>query len=242
MMIMAGDIKITEVKDFDLKDGYIVDGFPYNGYAGSIAAESMVRTSEFEFAGFMDSSSFPPVSIVRDGIPNYPVGIFVNEKLKVAIFLSHLRLPDSFSKDIAASILQYAKKHRCKQIISSMKMARTSESPKEISAIGSTDNARNTIKKLRMDITLNATMPGIPEMLLVQGRFSDQDVIVLLFSEKSNKGTDLENGAKLCLTMGTLIPNLPCNLKLINSETVKVERMIKKTQKDSRHINDRMYG
>jgi len=238
---MTEDIKITEVKDFDLKDGYIVDGFPYNGYAGSIAAESRVRTSEFEFAGFMDSSSFPPVSIVRDGIPNYPVGIFVNEKLKVAVILFHLRLPDSFSKDIAASILQYAKKHHCKQIISSMKIMGT-KSSREISAIGSTDNARNVIKKLGMSVTLNATMPGIPGILLVQGRFSDQDVIVLLFSEKSSKGTDLENGAKLCLDMGTLIPNLPCNLKLIKSETVKVEKMIKKTQKDSMHINDRMYG
>ncbi len=236
------DIKIIEVKDFDLKDGYIVDGFSYNGYAGSIAAESMVRTSEFEFAGFMDSSSFPPVSIVRDGIPNYPVGIFVNEKLKVAVFLSHLRLPGSFSKDIATSILQYAKKHHCKQIISSMKMERTSESSREISAIGSTDNARNMIKKLGMNITLNATMPGIPGMLLVQGRFSVQDVVVLLFFEKSDKDMDLENGAKLCLAMGTLIPNLPCNLKIINSETVKAEKMIKKTQKDSKHINDRMYG
>ena len=93
-----------------------------------------------------------------------------------------------------------------------------------------------------MNVTLNATMPGIPVILLVQGRFSNQDVIVLLFSEKSNKGTDLENGAKLCLAMGTLIPNLPCNLKLMNSETIKVEKMIKKTQKDSKHINDRMYG
>jgi len=202
----------------------------------------MVITSEFEFAGFMDSSSFSPVSIVRNGIPNYPVGIFVNERLKVEVFLSHLRLPESFSKEIAASILQYAKKHNCRQILSSMKMERTSESSREISAIGSTDSARNAIKKLGLDITLNATMPGIPGMLLVQGRFSDQDVIVLLFSEKSNKGTDLENGAKLCLAMGTLIPNLPCNLKLINSETVKVEKMIKKTQKDSKHINDRMYG
>ena len=241
-MIMTGDIKITELRDFDLKDGYIVDGFPYNGYAGSIAAESMVRTSEFEFAGFMDSNSFPPVSIVRDGIPNYPVCIFVNEKLKVAVFLSHLHLPDSFSKEIATSILQYAKKHNCKLVISSMKMTWASKSSKEISAIGSTSNARDRIKKLGMDIVLNATMPGIPGILLVQGRFSNQDVIVLLFSEKSNENTDLEWGAKLCLTIGMLIPNLPCNLKLINSETVKVEKMIKKTQKDSKHINDRMYG
>ncbi|MFQ5440289.1 MAG: proteasome assembly chaperone family protein [Nitrosopumilaceae archaeon] len=239
---MKEDIKITEVKDFDLKDGYIIDGFPYSEYAGSIAAESMVRTTEFEFAGFMDSKSFPPVSIVRDGIPNYPVNIFVNEKLKVAVFLSHLKLPESFSKDIAAAILQYAKKHQCKQVISSMKVAGLPKNAKEISAIGSTINARNIIKKLGINITLNATMPGIPGILLVQGRFSSQDVIVLLFSERKNKNTDLEYGAKLCLTIGTLIPNLPCNLKLIQDEAIKVEKMIKKTQKESKHLEDAMYG
>ena len=238
---MTGDIKITEVKDFDLKGGYIVDGFPYDGYAGSIAAESMIRTLEFEFAGFMDSESFPPVSIIREGIPNYPVNIFVNEKLKVAVFLSHLHLPEPFSKEIATVILQYAKKHQCKQIISSMKITGI-EISKEISAVGSTDNARDVIRKLGMNIILNATMPGIPGILLVKGRFSNQDVIVLLFSEKSNRNTDLEYGAKLCLTMGMLIPNLPCNLKLIEDETVKVEKMIKQTQNELKTIKDTIYG
>lgn len=236
---MTYDIKITEVDDFDLKDGYIIDGFPYDSYAGSIAAESMVRTSNFEFVGFMDSKSFPPVTIVREGIPNYSVSIFVNKKLRAAVFLSHLHLPESFSKEIAAVILQFAKKHQCKLVISSMKISGAKIS-REFNAIGSTDNARDVIKKLGMDIILNATIPGIPGILLVEGRFSNQDVIVLLFSEK-NKNTDLEYGAKLCLTIGMLVPNLPCNLKLIQNETVKVEKMIKKTQKDSKDIYDSMY-
>jgi len=164
--------------------GYIIDGFPNDGHAGSIAAESMVRTSEFEFAGFMDSKSFPPVSIVREGIPNYPVSIFVSEKLKVAVFLSHLQLPESFSKEIATAILQYAQKHKCKQIISSMKINAV-KTEKEINALGNTDNARNVIKKLGMDTVSNTLIPGVPGVLLVQGRFSNQDVIVLLFSKKS---------------------------------------------------------
>jgi uncharacterized protein len=98
------------------------------------------------------------------------------------------------------------------------------------------------IKKIGIDITLNATMHGIPGMLLVQGRFSNQDVIVLLFTEKSVRNTDLAHGAKLCLTMGMLIPNIPCNPKLITIETAKVEKLIKKTQKDSKHLKNAMYG
>ncbi|MCJ8306888.1 MAG: PAC2 family protein [Nitrosopumilus sp.] len=238
---MGSNITITEIKDFDLKDGYIIDGFPYEGYAGSIAAESLVRTSNFEFAGFMDSDVFSPVSIIKDGVPNYPVSIFVNEKLKVAVFLSHFQLSESISKEIAAAILQYAKKHQCKQIISSMKVTGI-KIPNGIGAIASTDSARDMIKKIGIDITLNATMRGIPGMLLVQGRFSNQDVIVLLFTEKSVKSTDLAHGAKLCLTIGRLIPKLPCNLKIITNETAKVEKLIKKTQKDSKHLKNAMYG
>jgi len=238
---MGSNITITEIKDFDLKDGYIIDGFPYEGYAGSIAAESMVRTSDFELAGFMDSDVFSPVSIIKDGVPNYPVSIFVNKKLKVAVFLSHYQLSESVSKEIAAAILQYAKKHQCKQIISSMKVTGI-KIPNGIGAIASTDSARNVIKKMKIGITLNAAISGIPGMLLVQGRFSNQDVIVLLFSEKSAKSTDLAHGAKLCLTMGMLIPKLPCNLKLITDETTKVEKLIKKTQKDSKHLKNTMYG
>jgi len=53
---------------------------------------------------------------------------------------------------------------------------------------------------------------------------------------------NLEYGAKLCLSIGMLIPNLPCNLKLIEGEAVKVEKMIKQTQQESKNIKDAMYG
>ncbi|KAF6245200.1 PAC2 family protein [Nitrosopumilus sp. b2] len=234
-------IKITEIEDFDIKGGYVVDGFSYDGHAGSIAAESMIRTSDFKFVGFIDSDSFPSIGIIRDGIPTYPVNIFVNEKLKTAVIISHLLLSESFSRDIATSILEFARKHKCKQIISSMKF-REKKSSKDITAIGNTENARKILKKLEIGATLNATMPGIPGMLLVQGRFSNQDVIVLIYPDGKNENSDLEYGAKLCLTIGMLIPNLPCNLKLIEDETVKAEKMIKKTQKDTRNIKDVMYG
>lgn len=238
---MSNEIKITEIKNFDLKGGYVVDGFPHEGNAASIAAESMVRTSNFELAGYIDSELFPPISIIKEGVPNYPVSIFVNEKLKVAVFLSHLKVSESFSRDIATIILQYAKKHHCKQIISSMKIAGVSKNEKKAIAVCSTDKVKNTIKKLGMNFALNATIPGIPGMLLVQGRFSNQDVIVLLFSDNINKSTDLEYGAKLCLSISALIPNLSCNLKLISNEAIKAQKMIKKAQKDSKHIHSNMY-
>ena len=235
-------IEITEILDCDLKGGYVIDGFPNVGLAGSIAAESMTSTSDFKLAGFLNSADFPPISLVREGIPYYPVNIFVNEKLKVAVFLSHLSLPESFSRAIANAMLEYAKKHHCKKIISSIGMNPNPKVIKDIAAIGSTENARNEIKSLGIEMPLDLTIPGIPGMLLNQGRFSNQEVIVLLFFPKTEKSPDFESGAKICLTMGMFIPNLPCNLKIIKIESVKAENRIKKTQNDIKQIKDDIYG
>ncbi len=235
-------IEITELLDCDLEGGYVIDGFPNVGLAGSIAAESMTSTSDFKLAGFLNSVDFPPISLVRGGIPYYPVNIFVNEKLKVAVFLSHLSLPESFSRAIAKVMLEYAKKHHCKKIISTVGMVMNPKLTKDIAAIGSTENARNEIKSLGIEMSLDLTIPGIPGMLLNQGRFSNQGVIVLLFFPKTKNSPDFESGAKLCLTMGMFIPKLPCNLKIIKNESAKAEKRIKKTQKETEQIRDTIYG
>ncbi|MGD2107296.1 MAG: PAC2 family protein [Nitrosopumilaceae archaeon] len=238
---MDSSIEITEIKNFDLKNGYVVDGFPNLGLASGIAAESMTKTSDFQLAGYVDSKTFPSLSMVRDGLPNYPVSIFVNEKLKVAVFLSHLFFPEPFSRDISTAMIEYAKNHQCKQIISSMGMKRPTEIKKEIAAIGSTKAVRKKIKSLGIEMPSDLTIPGIPGMLLNKGRFSNQEVIVLLFFPKTKKSPDLEFGAKLCLTMGLFIPKLPCNLKIIRNESIKAEKLIKKTQRETKQLNDAIY-
>ena len=85
-------ISIREITPINIEGGYLIDGFPSTGYTSAIATESLINTSHFELAGFIDSDSFPPVSIIKNGKPNYPSRIFVNNNEKVAVFSSYLTL------------------------------------------------------------------------------------------------------------------------------------------------------
>ena len=105
-------IRIKELKPVNLEGGYLIDGFPSVGFSSAIATESMIHTSQFELVGIIDSDIFPPISIIKDGKPNYPTRIFVNEDLKVGVFLSYLTLDRSLYRTVAKTMLKWAKKHK----------------------------------------------------------------------------------------------------------------------------------
>jgi uncharacterized protein len=75
-------ITIKELRPLNLEGGYLIDGFPSVGYlidgfpsvgfSSVIATESMIHTSQFKLAGIIDSDIFPPISLIKDGKPNYP--------------------------------------------------------------------------------------------------------------------------------------------------------------------------
>ena len=79
----SNEINIKEFKKINLEGGYLIDGFPSVGFSSAIATESMIHTSQFELGGVIDSETFPPISVIKNGKPNYPSRIFVNEDLKM---------------------------------------------------------------------------------------------------------------------------------------------------------------
>ncbi len=84
--MISSKIIIKEFKEFNLKEGYLIDGFPSVGFTSAIATESIINTSQFKLGGIIDSENFPPISVIKEGKPNYPSRIFINEDLKVGIF------------------------------------------------------------------------------------------------------------------------------------------------------------
>ena len=236
---MSPKIRIRELKPLNLEGGYLIDGFPSVGFTSAIATESMIHTSQFELAGIIDSESFPPISVVKNGKPNFPTRIFVNEDLKVGIFLSFLTLDQSLHRVTAKTMLKWAKEHKIGLIVSSVAI-KSSNNDKEIIGIGSTDVARTKIKKSGLKILDHGTIPGIPGMLLNEGSMSKQDIIVIIF-HTDGKDPDFKSSAQLCMAISKLIPGASCNIPLLQKEAEKAEIVIKETQEESKHLKDSMY-
>jgi len=186
-------IRISEIKKINLEGGHLIDGFPSVGFTSAISTESMIHTSQFELGGVIDSEAFPPISVVKEGKPNFPTRIFVNEELKVGIFLSYLTLDQSLHRITAKTMLSWAKKHKIKLIVSSVAI-KSPNGDEEMMGIGSTDSARNKVKDAGLKVLEHGTVPGIPGMLLNEGSISGQDVIVIIF-HTDGEGPDFKSSA-----------------------------------------------
>ena len=222
-----------------MEGGYLIDGFPSVGFSSAIATESMIHTSQFELAGVIDSENFPPISMVKDGEPNFPTRIFVNEDLKVGIFLSFLTLDQSLHRVTAKTMLKWAKEHKIRLIVSSVAI-KSPDGNEEMMGIGSTDAARAKIREAGLRVLEHGTIPGIPGTLLNEGRMFQQDVIVIVF-HTNGEGPDFKSSAQLCMAMSKLIPGATCDIPSLQKEAEKAEITIKETQEESKHLKDSMY-
>jgi len=232
-------IKIKELEPLNLEDGYLIDGFPSVGFSSAIASESMIHTSKFELVGVIDSDIFPPISVVKDGKPNYPSRIFVNKDLKVGIFLSYLTLDQSLHRVAAKTMLKWAKKHKIGLIVSSVAV-KSQKGNEEVMGIGNTDSARAKIKEAGLKVLEHGTIPGIPAILLNEGSMTDQDVIVIIF-HTDGKGPDFKSSAQICVAMSQLIPGASCNIPSLQKEAEKAEGIMKDAEEESKNLRDSMY-
>ena len=232
-------IKIKELEPLNLEDGYLIDGFPSVGFSSAIASESMIHTSKFELVGIIDSDIFPPISVIKDGKPNYPSRIFVNKDLKVGIFLSYLTLDQSLHRVAAKTMLKWAKKHKIGLIVSSVAV-KSQKGSEEVMGIGNTDSARAKIKEAGLKVLENGTIPGIPAILLNEGSMTDQDVIVIIF-HTDGKGPDFKSSAQICVAMSQLIPGASCNIPSLQKEAEKAEGIMKDAEEESKNLRDSMY-
>lgn len=236
---MYPKITIKELRPLNLEGGYLIDGFPSVGLSGVIATESMMHASQFKLAGIVDSDIFPPISLIKNGEPNFPARLFVNDEIKVAAFLSHIAVEGSLHKIIAKKMLSWAKKEKISLIVSSVPVNST-ENKEDMIAVGSTENSRKKIKELGLKTLENGTVPGIPGVLLNEGSLNQQDVIVILFSSDGTS-PDFRSSAKLCMVMSQLIPGTSCDIASLQKEAEKVERVIKTDVDEARHLKDSMY-
>lgn len=236
---MTPEIKIKELKPINLEGGYLIDGFPSVGFSSAIATESMIHTSNFEIAGIIDSEGFPPISVVKNGKPNFPIRIFINEDLKIGIFLSYLTLEQSLHRVAARTMLEWAKKHKIELILSSVAV-KDPNGDEEMIGIGSTQSAREKIRDAGLKGLEHGTVPGIPGVLLNEASIIKQDVVVIVFHTKG-EGPDFKSSANLCMAMSKLIPGASCNMSLLQNEAEKAEEVIKEAQVESNQIKDSMY-
>ena len=236
--MMENEIHIKEINPINVENGILINGFPSSGITSAIATESMINTSNFELGGIIDSERFPPISIIKNGMPNYPVRVFTNNDLKVAVFSSYLTLDVSLHRSAARLMLDWAKEKKASLILSSITVKGTMGT--EIFGVASTGSARGKLVSAGISVVENATVPGISGVLLNEGMIHGQDVIVLLVSS-DKEFPDFQATSNLCNSLSKLVPGVSCNLDKLEKESKIIEQQIKQAESDTKDLSDNIY-
>ena len=235
--IIRKDTKIN------IQGGIVLDGFPSTGLVNAIASECLIRSIGTELIGVVDSPDFPFVSIIENYVPQFPARIYVNEKLRIAFFISEVYMGASMERMIAEMIFKWALQHECKMIISSsgiMMDSKEGDGKQDLSeqdksiergprsqvmAITSTKSATKIVEENGFTRLKSGTITGIPAILLNEGALTNFDVIVFL-TEVLKDVPDFHAAAVISEAVTKLIPGLSCDIASLMVEAQSVESHI----------------
>ena len=118
-------ISVIEYKKKDLSNALMVIAFPSVGLVGSIAGSFIVKQLKLEEIGMVQSPDFLPVTIIHNGKPSPPVRLYASKKKcgpdgsceQIVVVLSEFAPPPATIRDLADTLLRWAKTKQCKLIL-----------------------------------------------------------------------------------------------------------------------------
>lgn len=232
-------VRIVDYKKPNLKGSVIIDGIPMVSLSSAIAANYLVSFLNLDQVAAIDSTLFPPVSMVYAGKPKCPARVYASEKLKVAVFLSEFVIPLKLSRPLARAMLDWCKTRGCGYIVTLLALplegVERKVMPEEVFGIGSTDEMREKLSEAGVRQMDYGVITGLSAILLNEGRLENFDVITLV-TPLYSQAEEYRAAAKLLETVNKLVPRLEIDLTELFEEAKKYETMIKTLREQSRSV------
>ncbi|UCG68729.1 MAG: proteasome assembly chaperone family protein [Thermoplasmata archaeon] len=234
------EIEIRKFKEVNLAGGTILEGFPGIGIVGPIAGTYLIDYLKMDQICALDSEDFPPTSMVYANKPKFPARIYASSDHKIALFLSEFTPSLELHRPIAKKLLEWAKEQQCKRFIcmeglpSEVDIEPGGDGIREIDVfgVGSTDNARDELKKADIKKLETGIIYGVSGILLNEGRWENFDVITLL-AEAYIDVPDALAATRVLEALNKLMPNIKIDTKPLLEQSKKFEEHLKGLRKQA---------
>lgn len=243
-------IEIRKLRNIKLRGGILLDGFPSVGLANAIASECLIHSMNTELVGVLDSSAFPPLSVIRASRPNFPARIYANDSANLAFFVSELSLDASLYRPVASTMIHWAQAAGCELLISAAGIPyetaeESAESTPEVYATASTPRAAKRFEQAGIKTLGSGSVVAIPAILLNEGIWRKIDVIVLLVRVLKD-APDFRAGAAIAEAITKLVPGTSCDIGALLQEASVTEKTLRQLRSEQQSNNvmrqQEMYG
>lgn len=162
-------VKIIDLKFEKLDNPIVVEGFPSVGLVGAIATEYLTSKLKMKYIGYMKSKRFPPITLIKDGIPTAPIRIYAKDNL--VVFVSDTAVPPAMVHDVADCIVNWVQKHQAKQIVSIggiAQSARQQEDKPNVYGVATTAREMKKIENAGLETIHLGFLTGVYGVLMME--------------------------------------------------------------------------
>jgi len=231
-------VEVRTLKEVDLKGGTVVAAFPSVGLVSTISATYLIQMLPVDQVCALESEDFPSVSMIYASKPKFPARVYASAKHKLAIFVCEMPLPTRIHRAVAYALLDWAKAHECKQIISLEGLPMEGDgapgSP-AVWGVGSTDRAREELAKHKVAQLETGMIAGVAGILLNEGRWRNSDVIALLAEARPDL-PDAHAAVSLVNVLDKLLEDIEVDLGPLQKQAKQLEEFLQRLKQQARPV------
>lgn len=236
----------------EIKNAVAIVGFPSLGLVSSIATGFLAKELKMDLIAAVSSPSFPPYAIVQNGVPMPPVRFYacnrqcniesdndINCETIVIITAEFVPKPEQMS-DMSNLIIDWCMKNDVHTVITLDGIPLFEPDKYSIIGVGSTEPAREMMKKYEIESFDDGMVRGLSGMMLLRAAEEDLDIITLLGSARQDM-PDPIGAAKLMAPLALMIPELKLDTEPLYKEAAEIESKIR-NQQIQNYSNENIYG
>ncbi|MGB9732481.1 MAG: proteasome assembly chaperone family protein [Candidatus Micrarchaeales archaeon] len=224
-------IQINFFEDINLAGYTLIEGFPGAGLVGAMANSYIIEKLKMEYIGYIDSNLFPPIAVIHNTTPMFPVRIYADKKNKLLTVTSEFTIPTESVRELGIELLSFAKRNGVSTIISIGGIP--TEKPSTEAFIISTDKkmlekaAANGVKAIN-----DGVIAGISAIILASSPIMNIPIADILV-EVNPEITDPKYAEIALSTLNKLL-DLKIDLQELEEEAkiveAKIRQMIRKAK------------
>jgi uncharacterized protein len=158
-------IQIKILGEHKLSGYTMIEGFPGAGLVGPMTNSYMVEKLKMDYIGYIESNSFPPISVIHENQPMFPVRIYKSDKYKLVIVISEFTIPSEVIYDLSEELIGFVKKSEISSIISIGGMPSTKD-VNEAYAVSSDNDFTKKITSAGINRINEGVVAGVSGILL----------------------------------------------------------------------------
>lgn len=226
--------EFRDVCEIDLKGGTLIECFPSISALALITAniilEAGISQKGFDQVAVGDSNQLPAICVVYYSKPKFPIRIYANEELKLALLSSEVPQYPPITREIGKKVMEWTQEKGIERIISveGFKSEYTNspqQLPMRVFGVGTTETCRTFLDGKKIPPLTQGVIKGLSAVLLNEGWYNKSEVIVLL-GEVREHFPEVRTAARIIEVLNHLIPIEPgIRIEPILAQAEKIEQM-----------------